>query len=163
MNPSDPISQYMVKKPITFRPEQSIHDVINLLVRKKISGAPVVNEAGELVGMISEKDCLRVIVDSVYHNLPAGKVRDYMSSSVTSISHRRSVVEVANDFMKANFKRFPILNEAGQLVGQISRSDVLRLIKDMKGATWQLVAERAANDHTVVKENHKDRAVAPQA
>ncbi len=151
-----PVTKYMTKKPITFRPDQSIHDVIRVLVRKKISGAPVVNPQGELVGMISEKDCLKVMVDSVYHNLPAGKVSEYMSHTVTSISHEKSIVEVASAFLKVSFKRFPVVDRDGKLVGQISRSDVLRAVKDMQGTTWQAVAARAANDHTVVKENYKD-------
>ena len=156
MHKTESIVNYMVKKPITFRPDQSIYDVIEVLHRKKISGAPILDQQGELVGMISEKDCLRVLVDSAYHNLPAGKVRDYMSHSVTSMRDDTSIVEVASAFLKTNFKRFPVVNKEGKLVGQISRSDVLSAVKEMRKTTWQEVVVRAVNDHTVIKENHKD-------
>ena len=55
------VTDYMVKKPITFRPDQSIHDAIRILLRNKISGGVVTNEAGEIMGVISEKDCLNVM------------------------------------------------------------------------------------------------------
>lgn len=153
------VTDYMVKKPITFNPEQSIDDAIRVLLRNKISGGPVVNDAGEMVGVISEKDCLNVMVDSIYHNLPAGKVKDYMSKKVESISDRSAIVEVASKFLSSHFKRFPVVNEQGKLVGQISRADVLRAVKDLQGSTWQEVVERVANDHSVVKENYKDARV----
>ncbi|NJO01880.1 MAG: CBS domain-containing protein [Bacteroidia bacterium] len=152
----DSVTKYMAKKPITFRPDQSIHDVIQVLLKKRISGAPVLNEHDEIVGIISERDCLKVMVDSVYHNLPSGTVSDYMSHNVTTISDQKSIVEVASAFLNTNFKRFPVVNHEGKLVGQISRSDVLRAVKDMQSTTWQDVVERVVNDHTVIKENYKD-------
>ena len=148
------IQKYMTPKPLTFRPEQPIFEAINILVRKKISGAPVLDHEGELVGMISEKDCLKVMVDSVYHNLPAGKVSDYMSHNVSAMTDDKTIVEVASAFLKTNFKRFPVINKTGKLVGQISRSDVLRAVKDMRGMSWH--EGLAKVDHSVVKPNYKD-------
>lgn len=154
------IRDYMVLKPITFHPDQSIHDVIKVMVRKKISGAPVIDENNELVGVISEKDCLRVMVDSAYHNLPAGKVSEYMTHSVITIHDDETIVDVADKFLKTNYKRFPVVNKQGKLVGQISRSDLLRATKDMFSTTWQEVQEVSANmDKTVIKPNFKDLRV----
>ena len=66
------VEKYMVrlKDLITFHPNQDINEVIDIIIAKKISGAPVLDESGILVGIISEKDCLRIIVDQAYHNLP---------------------------------------------------------------------------------------------
>jgi CBS domain-containing protein len=154
------IRDYMVLKPITFHPDQSIHDVIKVMVRKKISGAPVVDEKNELIGVISEKDCLRVMVDSAYHNLPAGKVSEYMTHSVITIHDDETIVDVADKFLKTNYKRFPVVNKQGKLVGQISRSDLLRATKDMFSTTWQEAQEVSANmDKTVIKPNFKDLRV----
>ena len=55
---------------ITFKPEQMIEDVIQSLIKNKISGGPVVNDKNELVGMISEGDCLKQISESRYYNMP---------------------------------------------------------------------------------------------
>ena len=64
------VSDYMSTNLITFKPEQSIEDVIETLINNKISGGPVVNENNELVGIISEGDCLKQISDSRYYNMP---------------------------------------------------------------------------------------------
>jgi CBS domain-containing protein len=66
------IVKYMVKLRdlITFRPDDDINKIIDIIIDKKISGAPVLDEDGKLVGIISENDCLRIIVDQAYHNMP---------------------------------------------------------------------------------------------
>ena len=66
----EPVTKYMAKHLITFKPEDEIGTVIHQLNDHQISGAPVLNEHGELIGIISQQDCLRVVMDSVYHNQP---------------------------------------------------------------------------------------------
>lgn len=128
-----PISEFMATKVITFDPEMTIDDATAVLAKNKFSGAPVVNEKNELIGMLSEKDCLKTIVDSYYNQRPSSssKVKDYMSANVISVGPDKTVIEVAYMFVHSNFKRFPVI-ESGKLVGQISRSDVLKLISDLK-------------------------------
>ena len=62
------VSDYMTKKLITFKPEQSVLDVMEILIKKRISGGPVVNNKGELLGIISEGDCMKQISESRYFN-----------------------------------------------------------------------------------------------
>ena len=64
------VSDYMTKKLITFKPSDSLGHVINLLIKNKISGGPVVNDKNELIGIISEGDCMKHISDSKYYNMP---------------------------------------------------------------------------------------------
>ena len=64
------VSDYMSRKLVTFTPSQNVMEVIQTLVKHKISGGPVVNDQNELVGIISEGDCIKQISDSRYHNLP---------------------------------------------------------------------------------------------
>ena len=78
------IEKYMVplNHMTTFKPEQSIHEAIAIILAKKISGAPVLDDHRHLVGNLSEKDCLRIIVDQAYHNLPVENKKvsvDYLS------------------------------------------------------------------------------------
>jgi predicted transcriptional regulator len=128
-----PISEFMATKVMTFDPEMTIDEATAVLAKNKFSGAPVVNEKNELIGMLSEKDCLKTIVDSYYNQRPSSssKVKDYMSANVISVGPNKTVIEVAYMFVHSNFKRFPVV-ENGKLVGQISRSDVLKLISDLK-------------------------------
>ena len=133
------VLNYMVplNKMITFGPNQPIQDVITKIIETKISGAPVVDDSRHMVGIISEKDCLRVIVDQAYHNLPAEtrKVSDYMTANVKTLSSKTNVVEAAIEFLNSTVRRFPIL-ENGTLIGQVSRRDILRAAQNIKATTW---------------------------
>jgi len=135
----DPVTKYMSTELITFTPDTEIIEAIDSMIENKISGAPVLNENKELVGMISEKDCITVIIDSVYHNQPisTSKVSKYMTTNIKSVSVEADIVDVANEFLKKNYKRFPVLDRNGRLVGQVSRRDILRAVKDMNITTWQ--------------------------
>jgi CBS domain-containing protein len=133
------IEKYMVplNHMITFRPDQSIHDAIAIIVDKKISGAPVLDENRHLIGNLSEKDCLRIIVDQAYHNLPVEdrKVSDYMSTKVSSFTLSTTIVEAAMEFLNSPIRRYAIV-EKGALIGQISRRDVLRAAQNIKATSW---------------------------
>jgi CBS domain-containing protein len=133
------VLNYMVplNKMITFGPNQPIQDVITKIIETKISGAPVVDNNRQMVGIISEKDCLRVIVDQAYHNLPAEtrKVSDYMTANVKTLSSKTNVVEAAIEFLNSTVRRFPVL-ENGTLIGQVSRRDILRAAQNIKATTW---------------------------
>ncbi|HRG79869.1 MAG TPA: CBS domain-containing protein, partial [Cyclobacteriaceae bacterium] len=91
------IVKYMVQQQhlVTLRPDQSINEVINIMIEKRISGAPVLDENRKLVGIISEKDCLRIVVDQAYHNLPMNSpiVSDYMTRDVKTLSPDSTVVD----------------------------------------------------------------------
>jgi len=136
--PYETIDKYMVplSNIITFKPDQPIQDVISIIVAKKISGAPVLDDQNHMVGMISEKDCLRLIVDQAYHNLPAEtrKVSDYMTVKVQSLSPKTNVVEAAIQFLNSPIRRFPIV-ENGRLIGQVSRRHILKAAQNLKSAT----------------------------
>lgn len=129
------IEKYMVplSNIITFKPDQPIQDVIATIVSKKISGAPVLDDQQRLVGMISEKDCLRLIVDQAYHNMPAEtrKVSDYMTAKVQSLSLKTNIVEAAMEFLNSPIRRFPIV-ENGMLIGQVSRRHILKAAQHLK-------------------------------
>ena len=131
------IEKYMVplSNIITFKPDQPIQDVISIIINKKIAGAPVLDDQHHLVGMISEKDCLRLIVDQAYHNMPAEtrKVSDYMTAKVQTLSPKTNIVEAAIEFLNSPIRRFPIV-ENGMLIGQVSRRHILKAAQNIKPA-----------------------------
>lgn len=131
------VSDYMTRSLVTFRPEQSILEVMEVLLKKRISGGPVVDGNNKLVGIISEGDCLKELSDARYHNHPmeAIKVEKHMIKNVETIDGDMNVLDAANKFLESKHRRFPIL-ENGKLVGQISQSDVLRAAMELKGQTW---------------------------
>jgi predicted transcriptional regulator len=129
-----PVTDYMVKKLITFSPDTPISEVIESLLSNRITGAPVLNDKKQVVSLIDDKDCLNVLFGGVYHNRPVGDdtVASYMSNVMKTISIHADILEVANTFLTTPYKRLLVMDDNGKLAGQISRRDVLRAIKDMK-------------------------------
>jgi len=117
---------------ITFRPESPISEVVNKLLDNRITGAPVLDSKGTVVGLIDDKDCLKTVVDSAYHNHPASQhtAEQYMSNVMRSVKPGMSIVDAANIFLSTPFKRLLVLDDRDTLVGQISRRDVLKAIQD---------------------------------
>ncbi|MFT7627010.1 MAG: CBS domain-containing protein [Ulvibacter sp.] len=132
------VADYMTRKLITFRPDQSVLEVMSILIKKKISGGPVVNDKFELVGIISEGDCMKQISESRYYNLPMEniKVEEYMAKNVETLDGNMNVFDAANKFLESKHRRFPIV-ENGKLAGQISQKDVLKAALQLKGQTWK--------------------------
>ncbi len=132
------VSDYMTRNLITFRPDQSVEEVIELLIRHRISGGPVVNDEQELVGIISEGDCIKSISESRYYNMPLKKdrVEKCMIRDVETIDGNMNIFDAANKFLQARRRRFPIL-ENGKLAGQISQKDILKATVRLKGQQWK--------------------------
>ena len=123
------VADIMATRLITFRPDMNIHEAIRILLDKRISGAPVVDEDGALVGMLSKKDCLKIVFSSQYHDDWGGPVRDYMSAPVETLDADLDLVSAAQAFLDSHFRRFPVVRD-GKLVGQISRYDVLKVLTE---------------------------------
>lgn len=132
------VSDYMTRDLITFQSNQSVEEVIQSLIKNKISGGPVVNEKNELVGIISEGDCLKQISESRYHNMPMeiNAVEKHMVKDVETIDGNMNVFDAASKFLESKRRRFPIV-ENGKLVGQISQKDILKAAIELKGHTWK--------------------------
>lgn len=122
--------EFMATSLVTLRPEMAICDAISILLKHRVSGASVVDESNRLLGILSEKDCLRVFANGAFYQLTGGIVADYMSKDVTTIGPDDDLFKIADIFLKNSFRRLPVL-EGERLVGQISRRDVLLAAKHM--------------------------------
>jgi CBS domain-containing protein len=133
------VSDYMTTKLITFKEEESIEKVIETLIKNRISGGPVVNDKNELIGIISEGDCIKHISESKYYNMPLDRnhtVKKNMISNVETIDKNMNIFDAANKFISSKRRRFPVV-ENGKLIGQISQRDVLKAALHMKGNNWK--------------------------
>lgn len=124
------IEQHMATELISLSPEDDILHAMRVLLDKKISGAPVLDESGKLIGILSMKDCMEIVYNTAYHQDWGGKVEQYMSREVEHIEADTSILSAAEKFLNSNFRRFPVLRN-GQLVGQISRHDILRALDQL--------------------------------
>lgn len=128
-------SQVMTKSLITISPDMSATETIRTLLKNKISGAPVVDSDGQLVGIISEFKLLNVVFDELTSNQP---VSELMTTDVITVDENAPLCDVAQVFISLRIRRLPVLKD-GKLVGQISRRDVLRCIVNEEGDDDQLI------------------------
>jgi len=122
------VRDHMDRHVATLRPETDILDAIGLLLEKHVTGAPVVDKSGRLVGILTEKDCLRLVAAGVGGSLPRGSVATFMSPNPETIPPDMDVYFTAGLFLKRTFRRFLVV-EDGKLVGAITRFDILRVIQ----------------------------------
>lgn len=134
----EPLTKFMAKELITFTADTEITEVIDTFLTMRISGAPVLNEKEEIIGVIDDKDCLHTLVDSVYHNAPIRKkkVASYMTNVYKTISINADIVDAANEFLKSTYKRLLVVDDDGKLKGQVSRRDILKAIKEVNITNW---------------------------
>ncbi len=130
----------MTRKLVTVRPSTLVSDAIHLIVKKRVSGLPVVDDNGNLVGVLSEVDCLRHFAVSEYdqqRDPERGTVATYMTENCHAISPSTDIYTIADDFFEHRFRRLPVV-DGDHLVGVVSRIDVLAGIERMaKGADWR--------------------------
>ncbi len=126
---------YMTANLVTLSPDTSVMEAMRILLDKGISGAPVVDKMGRLVGLLSEKDCMRVATNAGYYGEAGGKVSEFMSPEVITVEGDTSVIEIAKMFMEKPFKRYPVMDD-NRLVGSISRRDVLKAILAIHEHVW---------------------------
>ena len=131
------VSDIMKRNLVVFSPNDSIFDVMKKFVKYKISGGPVLNKNGKIVGVISEADCMKEISDSRYFNMPIldKTVKHFMTNNVQTIDSSTTVFDAASLFFKTKKRRFPVMNK-DKLVGQLSRKDIVIAALNMKSQTW---------------------------
>ena len=123
------VRQFMDKYVDTLSPETDIMEAVNFLLEKRITGALVTNGKGELVGILTEFDCLKLLtLGGPDCEAPRGTVKDFMTSQVQTIPPSMDIYYAAGLFMSAKFRRFPVV-EDGRIVGAITRFDILRAVQ----------------------------------
>ena len=115
---------FMVTRLVTLPPEMDVLDAVRLLLKHRISGAPVV-EAGRYLGVFSEKCSMQVLLDAAYEQLPTNEVRAFMDSDAQTIRPDTDLLSIAQVFLLTPYRRLPVVVD-GELLGQVSRRDVLR-------------------------------------
>ena len=121
---------------VTVRPDTTVLEAVRVLVSRNISGVPVTNEAGELMGLLSEHDCLHLLDDEAYDGMHVHftqDVSDLMTTDVQTVSPDTDVRAIAALFLDDGIRRVPVLDD-GKLVGLVSRRDILLGIAQMRVA-----------------------------
>ena len=121
------VSDYMKPVTVYFSSTTSVEEVVKTLVKNKLVGAPVLNENKQLIGFITEKDCLKQMVNDSYYSQDHQVAEDIMRKNPLSISPNASIIELASEMLGPRPKLFPVVDN-DQVVGIITRADVLKAL-----------------------------------
>lgn len=113
---------------VKLKPDQEIGEVIKIFNKYRIFGAPVVDDLGNLVGMISGTDCIKAGLQSNFDTSFRGLVSEFMTPEVTTVDADYSCLYVAEMFLKDNYRRYPVVDN-GNVIGMIGRTDVLKSLE----------------------------------
>ena len=122
------MKDFINSDPVKVKAEDDIFEAIRLLSAYRVSGACVVDDGGYLVGVLSELDCLRAILSSVYNESPVGKVGEFMTKEVISVRASDNIVDVASDMLKHKHRRRPVVQDDGLLIGQVTCRQLLAAV-----------------------------------
>ncbi len=129
------ISEYMDTAVPTLGPETQILEAVDFLLRYQVTGAPVVDSNGKLVGIITETDLLTLVTEGIQGEPPTeATVAEYMTTDVITVPPTVDIYYVAGMFLAHKFRRLPVV-KGGKIVGAITRYDLLRVIRALSGMT----------------------------
>lgn len=121
------VKDFMDSRAVKFNPEMSLTAALDKVIRSEHLGGPVVNEAGEVIGFLSEQDLLEKLVKVSYHCQDTHIVSDCMYKEVLSVSPELGIIELASLMKVGKPKVYPVV-ENKKLLGIITRRDVLKAI-----------------------------------
>lgn len=110
----------MTRHVYTTTPDTTVRDAAHVLAERHISGMPVINPAGMIIGMLTEADII---------SKQGERVEDIMSREIVSVSEETSVGEIAQLLSQKKIKRVPVLTDS-RLVGLVSRADIVAAVAD---------------------------------
>jgi len=116
----------MKTKLITLTPDMDVLEAIGKLLNHRISGAPVVDPEGRVLGVFSERCCMDVLIKASYEQLPSSQIFPFVDTEARCISEDTDLLTIAQIFLSTATRRLPVIREGGYLLGQISRRDLLQ-------------------------------------
>ncbi|MGE3314158.1 MAG: CBS domain-containing protein [Planctomycetaceae bacterium] len=121
----------MVTDLVIVPPQMDVFEAIGILLKHRISGAPVVDEDGRYLGVFSEKCSMSALVESAYEQLPTTELFAYMDTEAMTIEEETDLLAIMEIFETTRFRRLPVVRD-GKLCGQISRRDVLCAVHSLR-------------------------------
>ncbi len=139
----------MQRRLVTVAPDDEVQTAVRKMLKKGNSGAPVVDAAGELQGVLSEPVCIRVMSQALSEGWPAGSVAQHMTKEVESVPPDEDAFSISSRFAGGRHRRLLVVDR-GRLIGLISRRDLLKALEKMEkaggpsrgGSTYDLIDER---------------------
>jgi CBS domain-containing protein len=138
------IQEYMNHYPVTFTENMSVEEASLRFLKTKQIGGPVIDTNYVLLGFVSEGDVLAKMLDTVYFNENVGFIKDIMRKDVLSVKPYDSIIELAQEMIKDRPKVYPVIDDDGNLLGTISRNEVLQACYQLGRSRLSIAKEHAA-------------------
>ncbi|MGB3724757.1 MAG: CBS domain-containing protein [Glaciecola sp.] len=122
------VQDYMNRRPVKLSLDMPVAEAVERLLLSKQTGGPVLNSQNEVVGFLSEQDCLGQMITSSYYREQVCRVEDIMKTPVLSVRGNDSIIELAQTMIKEKPKVYPVVDDTGSLIGSINRTEVLNAI-----------------------------------
>jgi predicted transcriptional regulator len=122
------VEDYMNHRPVKLSPEMPVAEAVERLLLAKQTGGPVVDKQNQVIGFLSEQDCLGQMITSSYYREQVARVEDIMKTPVLSVNGDSSILELAQKMISERPKVYPVIDRSGELMGSINRSEVLNAI-----------------------------------
>ena len=126
------VAVIMARHPASIKTGTSLTEVVEVLLRQRMTGLPVVDDSERVVGFVSEQDCLRTLLVSSYHGEGSPSVEDVMFNEPLTIKMDDTVLDIAEMMVKQKPKIYPVVDEGGRLKGLLMRSQVLACLIDSR-------------------------------
>lgn len=124
------VKDYMTVDTLAFRPEIDVLTAVHQLLEHRLSGAPVVDDAGRLLGFFSEKDALKVALNAAYYEQPGAVLAQHMTREVSTLSASASLADAVEAFVTQPFRVYPVV-DGERLVGQLTRANALAALEKL--------------------------------
>jgi CBS domain-containing protein len=121
---------------LTIKPDMTMDEAGALIAKHKVTGVPVVEEGKKLIGFLSQKDCMKYMLDVKYHNDLSSSVRDHMSRSVLTLHKNETLFYLMELFVKNNFQTYPVIDDGDILLGVISRTALFIELNELNQTEW---------------------------
>ncbi|WP_019027842.1 CBS domain-containing protein [Colwellia piezophila] len=138
------IKEYMNHYPVTFTENMSVEEASLRFLKTKQIGGPVIDINYKLLGFISEGDILGKMLESIYFNEHVAVIKDIMNKDVLSVKPYDSIIELGQKMLKDKPKVYPVVDDDDNLLGTISRNEVLQACYQHGKARLSIEKEQAA-------------------
>ena len=128
---SDPVQRIMSAVGATVSPEQDVLHAIRTMVERRLQAVPVVDNRGNVVGVLADRDCMKVVFRAAYHQEWGGPVREFMDAKAMSIEAGTPLVEVPEFITQHPHALYPVVKN-NRLIGQVTRRDIMKALLEFE-------------------------------
>ncbi|QTR51326.1 CBS domain-containing protein [Candidatus Thiothrix anitrata] len=125
------VRHYMSNRLATLRENQDITEVVTIFTERNLFGGVVVDNLGNLIGILSVTDCIDAALRAGYHSGWRGTVGERMSRDIRTVDAQDNILDVAKMFMDDHYRRYPVIDD-NRVVGVITRLDVLKALRKIR-------------------------------